>query len=90
MAKTGKAAEDTESILERLRRESFSSEAALEEMLLPSEKAKEPPTNASDGSEDIDGLDRLDRLDRRTDTNSLDTTEISEEKQTQTAKDGIE
>ena len=87
MAKTGKAAEDTESILERLRRESFSSEAALEEMLLPSEKAKEPPTDDSDGSEDID---ELDRLDRRTDTNSLDTAEIPEERQTQAAKDDIE
>lgn len=84
MAKTGKAAEDTESILERLRRESFSSEAALEEMLLPSEKAKEPPTDDSDGSEDID------ELDRRTDTNSLDTAEIPEERQTQAAKDDIE
>ena len=96
MAKTGKAAEDTESILERLRRESFSSEAALEEMLLPSKKAKEPPTDDSDGSEDIDELDeldeldRLDRLDGRTDTNGLDTTEISAERQTQAEKDGIE
>ena len=96
MAKTGKAAEDTESILERLRRESFSSEAALEEMLLPSKKAKEPPTDDSDGSEDIDELDeldeldRLDRLDGRTDTNGLDTTEISAERQTQAEKDVIE
>ena len=96
MAKTGKAAEDTESILERLRRESFSSEAALEEMLLPSEKAKEPPTDDSDGSGDINRLDELDRPDRldrpdgRTDTNSLDTTEISAERQTQAEKDGIE
>ena len=90
MAKTGKAAEDTESILERLRRESFSSEAALEEMLLPSEKAKEPPTDDSDGSGDINGLDELDRPDGRTDTNSLDTTEISAERQTQAVKDVIE
>ena len=83
MAKTGKAAEDTESILERLRRESFSSEAALEEMLLPSEKAKEPPTDDSDGSGDINEPDELDRPDGRTDTNSLDTTEIPAERQTQ-------
>ena len=54
MARKTKASEDTESILARLRRESFSSEEALEEMLRPDEKAQELPTKGGSETDDTD------------------------------------
>lgn len=68
MARTNKASEDTESILARLRRESFSSEEALEEMLRPDEKAQELATK--DGSE-------TDDIDRSLDAEDLDAAYIA-------------
>lgn len=89
MARTGKAAEDTQSILERLRRESFSSDTALEEMLRPSEKGKDPSLDDRDDVEDINKpveLDEPDNPDSRTDAKSSDTAE----KKTRKDKGGIE
>ena len=89
MARTGKAAEDTQSILERLRRESFSSDTALEEMLRPSEKGKDPSLDDRDDVEDINKPvepDEPDNPDSRTDAKSSDTAE----KKTRKDKGGIE
>lgn len=89
MARTGKAAEDTQSILERLRRESFSSDTALEEMLRPSEKGKDPSLDDREDVEDIDKPvepDEPGNPDSRTDAKSSDTAE----KKTRKDKGGIE
>lgn len=86
MARTSKASEDTESILARLRRESFSDDDALEEILLPAEKMKASTTVSKDGDADTDSPDDMDRSN---DTDNI-AAEASKEVQERPAKDVIE